>query len=69
MWNWCSSVLVWLLDLGFFGAFLMSFGMLGASSILFGSICLETFWTFFLGLSMDFIFFILFFLFEHPGDL
>ena len=57
MWNWCSSVLVWLLDLGFFGAFLMSFGMFGAYSILFGSICLETFWTFFLGLSMDFIFF------------
>ena len=50
-------MLVWLLDLGFFGAFLMSFGMLGAYSILFGSICLATFGTFFLGLSMDFIFF------------
>ena len=62
-------MIVWLLDLGFFGAFLMSFGMLGASSILFGSICLETFWTFFLGLSMDFIFFYFLFLFEHPGDL
>ena len=52
-----------------FLVFLMALGMLGTPMLLFASICLDAFWTVFLGLSMDFIFFYFFFFLSTQGDI